>query len=180
MSQEEELDIKNLRTMADVWLVLNREYRASEDPVNESVNSLKHFAFSNSAKTVPEKFRELYLCYKQVRSDLVEVDQLEVLNHEPTLWSVIKKLPSQDCKNRFVEFRSTRKESHTHLEVLSEFLDQENGRQKDLASLLRTEGPGESKSNSSSGVTCHACGDKGHVKRDCKKFKSKTVNSTTS
>lgn len=105
MSQEEELDIKNLRTMADVWLVLNREYGASEDLVNESVNSLKHFAFSNSAKTVPEKFRELYLCYKQVRSDLVEVDQLEVLNHEPTLWSVIKKFPSQDSKNRFVEYR---------------------------------------------------------------------------
>ena len=135
--------------------------------MNESVNSLSHLAFSNSARTVPEKFRELYLCYKQVRSDLVEVDRLEVLNHEPTLWSVIKKLPSQDSKNRFVEYRSTRKESHTHLQVLDGYLEQENSRQRDLASLLKSDNGYEQKkeaNNSSAGGACHSCGQKGHYK----------------
>ena len=139
--------------------------------INEAVNSLTSFSFGNSSRTVPDKFRELYLQFKQVKSDLEEVKRLEVLNHEPTLWSVIKKLPSQDCKNRFVEYRSTRKETHTHLQVLTEFLEQENGWQKDLASLLRSETSGDSKSPG--GAACHICGEKGHLKKDCTKLKGK-------
>ena len=96
-----------------------------------------------------------------MKNDLVEVNRLEVLNHEPTLWSVIKKLPSQDCKNRFMEYRSTRKESHTHLEVLSGFLDVEYDRQKDLASLLKSDPgvPDQKQDNQVpiSGVFCHNC-----------------------
>ena len=93
---EMEPDIKNLHTMAEVWNVLNKEYGVSEELVNESVGSLANFSFTAGAKTIPDKFRELYLRYKQVKNNLVEVNRLEVLNHEPTLWSVIKKLPSQD------------------------------------------------------------------------------------
>ena len=88
---EMEPNIKNLHTIAEVWIVLNKEYGFSEELVNKSVGSLTNFSFTAGAKTIRDKFRELYLQYKQVKNDLVEV-----LNHEPTIWSVIKKLPSQD------------------------------------------------------------------------------------
>ena len=71
--------------MAEVWIVLNKEYGVSEELVNKSVGSLANFSFSAGAKTFSDKFQELYLQYKQVKNDLVEVNRLEVLNHKPTL-----------------------------------------------------------------------------------------------
>ena len=52
---------KNLHTMAEFWIVLNKEYGVSEELVNESVGSLANFSLSVGAKTIPDKFQELYL-----------------------------------------------------------------------------------------------------------------------
>ena len=115
-----------------------------------------------------------------MKNDLVEVDRLQVLNHEPALWSVIKKLPSQDCKNRFVEYCSTHKEGHNHLEVLNGFLELEYDQQKDLASLLKSDAglPDQKSDNPKSTIsgTCHTCGQRGHFRQDCPKRGSKTAN----
>ena len=70
-----EPDIKNLHTKAEVWDVLNREYGDSEELVNKSFGSLVNFAFTTAAKSIPDKYRELYLRYKQVKSNLVEVNR---------------------------------------------------------------------------------------------------------
>ena len=84
---------------------------------------------------------------------------------------MIKKLLSQDCKNRFMKYRSTCKESHTHLEVLSGFLDMEYDRQKDLASLLKSDaGMSDQKRDNQVAilsVICHNYGQKGHYQPNC-------------
>ena len=40
------------------------------------------------------KFAELYRSWSKVYADLVEVDKMSVLNHEPTLAKFAKRLPS--------------------------------------------------------------------------------------
>ena len=91
---EMEPDIKNLHTMADVWDVLNKEYGVSEELVNESVGSLVNFFFTAAAKTIPDKLKELYLRYKQVKNDLVDVNRLEVLNQDSTSNGIFSTRPS--------------------------------------------------------------------------------------
>ena len=71
-------------------------------------------------------------------------------------------------KNRFVKYCSTRKESHTHLEVLNGFLELKYYRQKDLASLLKSDAglPDQKRDNPMSKVSgvCHICGQRGHYR----------------
>ena len=69
----------------------------------ESVDSLTSFQFSNAAKTESEKFGELYLKWNEVFADLEEIGKTSVLNHEPTLFKVLKNFPSRTLQNCYID-----------------------------------------------------------------------------
>ena len=54
-----------------------------------------------------------------------EVGKLSVLDHEPTLWAVAKKLPSTDSQQQFVNYRSSRKGKESELKIMREFMKEE-------------------------------------------------------
>ena len=66
-------DIKNLRKITEVWMVLDDEYGQVMELTAELIKDLTSFQFSKEAKTEDAKFAELYRVWQQVLADLVEV-----------------------------------------------------------------------------------------------------------
>ena len=81
-------DIKNLKTMEEVWNVLTQEYGRPRELVTDCINGLTNFQFS--AKTEGEKFVELFRKWTEVIADLEEIGKVEALNHESIIESVVK------------------------------------------------------------------------------------------
>ena len=81
-------DLKNLRSMNEVWAVLDEEYGQVLDNVSSLVRRLLAFKLSKDAKTESLKFMELSRLWKEICADLRELDKLEALNHEPTISAV--------------------------------------------------------------------------------------------
>ena len=104
--KETQPDIKNLKSISEVWDVLSREYGRPDELVTECTSSLVNFQFT--AKSDRSKFVELYKKWTEVIADLEEIGELKVLNHVATVESVvsptIKKLPGTECKSRYANF----------------------------------------------------------------------------
>ena len=152
-------DIKNLKTMEEVWTVLSNEYGRPSELVSESIHSLTDFRFSS--KTEGEKFVELFRKWSEVVADLEEIGKVEALNHDVIIQSVVTKFPSPTCKSRYVDFKmSPANQDKSQLHLLREFMLAERNRQRDLMRLLDPEmGKG--------GVKCYGCGENGHLSKDC-------------
>ena len=95
-------DIKNMRTVVEVWEFLEQEYGQLLELTSELVDS---FQFSKDAKTEEAKFTELYRSWTMVYSDLEEVGKVSVLDHEPTLAKVAKSFPSHVSQTKYVDMR---------------------------------------------------------------------------
>ena len=114
--KEIEADLKNLRSMEEVWNFLVEEYGQPMDLCNDAVLSLTKFKFSGAAKTESQKFVELYRQWNEVYPDPKEINKLSVLEHEPTLWAVVKQLPSTTSRHEYVKLREEKKSSMTRVE----------------------------------------------------------------
>ena len=173
-------DIKNLPTMTKVWDTLNEEYGQVMDICNEAVHTLTTFKFPSQSKTESLQFRDLYRKWQEVVADLEEVGRLSVLDHEPTIWSVAKRLPSAQSRVKFVEYRSARKGILSELEIMTGFMQEERQRQKALENIEQDRpGPQSSSQSTSINKKCFKCGEDGHMAFQCKKKSSQSDRSSS-
>ena len=162
-------DIKNLKTMEEVWNVLTQEYGRPRELVTDCINGLTNFQFS--AKTEGEKFVELFRKWTEVIADLEEIGQVEALNHASVIESVVKKFPGSDCKSRYAKFMiSCANAEKSDLQIMKEFMLDERGLQRELMKFVEAE-------KGKGGVKCYGCQESGHMSKDCPKNKSKTSRS---
>ena len=192
---EVEPDIKNLTTMAGVWSVLDARYGKVMELTKELISGLQCFAFSRQATNDSAKFLELHNEFVKVYNDLEQIDRLSVLNHEPTLCTLAKQLPSDDSKMRYTKLRLRRLEENdeavarviegaepvgvlSNLDIMNEFMRKEREIQVNYGQLLRTEDSavkstdgrrtGEGVAGRGGGAErCHVCDMPGHKARDC-------------
>merc|ERR1711872_491513 len=88
--------------MEEIWKLLDNEYGKPSELSSERVIYLHTFQYSKTANTEAAKFKELHRCWSTVYSNLANVDQLEILNHAPTLKTFIGKLPSKASLDRYI------------------------------------------------------------------------------
>ena len=88
--------------MEEIWQFLDNEYGKNSKLSSERVAYLHNFQCSKNATTEAAKFKELHRCWSTVYSDLANMDQLEILNHAPTLKTFISKLPSKASLDRYI------------------------------------------------------------------------------
>ena len=105
---EVEPDIKNLTTMKEVWGILDARYGKAMELTQELISGLQCFRFSKQAVNNSAKFLELYREFVKVYNDLQQIDSLSVLDHDPTLCTLAKQLPSDDSKMRYAQLRILR------------------------------------------------------------------------
>ena len=88
-------DIEKLESMEEIWEFLDEEYGKPSELSTERIDYLHNFQCSRTATTEAAKFKELYRCWSDVHSDLTKVNQLDALNHIPTLKTFLTKLPNR-------------------------------------------------------------------------------------
>ena len=172
-----EPDIKNLKTMDQVWTFLDDEFGQPMEISSELVDSLTNFKFSSGAKTEGQKFVELRRKWNEVYADLEEIDRVGVLDHEPTLNKICQRLPSQASQTKYVEWKIEWSEQRfTELEIMSKFMVKEGQRQRALQRMGTKVGGSESSARESSAREstarerewmCYRCGGKGHKQDTC-------------
>merc|ERR1711895_327100 len=127
---------------------------------------LHNFQCSRSATTEASKFKELHRCWSVVYSDLDNVGQLEILNHEPTLKTFISKLPSKACLDRYITMKEDLKpKKESALYILAAFMTKERQTQKQHEEFAGT-GKGASR-DSDAKVRCQGCNQVGHRLAQC-------------
>ena len=97
-----EPDLKNLKTMEEIWMHLEDEYGDVVELVTKLVNGLVRFQFPKDAKTEGQKFIKLHKNWNQVVTDLDEVKKLNCLDNELTISTIARKLPSQTSREEYV------------------------------------------------------------------------------
>ena len=164
-------DIKNMRTVVEVWEFLEQEYGQLLELTSELVDSLTNFQFSKEAKTEEAKFTELYRSWTTVYGDLEEVGKVSVLDHEPTLARVAKRLPSHVSRTKYVDMRMEElPKEKSELEIITNFLTQERKRQKALGRLEEQQLPAKTEDRQppdKGGRGCFGCGKEGHRVYQC-------------
>ena len=119
-------DLKNLRTMNEVWATLDEEFGQLMDNVSGLVRRLMAFKYSKEARGKTNKFMELSRLWNEVCADLRELCKLEALNHKPTIAAVGSMLPSSAAKDRYIELRMRMlDQEYDELEIMSEFMQVE-------------------------------------------------------
>ena len=92
---------------------------------------LHNFQYSKNATTEAAKFKELHRCWSTVYSDLANVDQLEILNHAPTLKTFIGKLPSKANLDRYITMaKELKPKKKSDLDIIAAFMTDERQTQK--------------------------------------------------
>ena len=116
-------DIERMKTMEEIWKHLDDEYGKPSELSSERVTFLQTFQCSKTASTEAAKFKELHRCWSTVYSDLAKVDQLEALNHAPTLKTFLSKLPSRASTTRYIAMATElRLQKKSDLEVIEAFM----------------------------------------------------------
>ena len=176
---EVEPDLKNLKSMKDVWEFLDRKYGRTMELASELISGLHNFKFSSKARTESAKFAELDREWTKVYYDLEEVGKLDALDHEPTLNGLAHKLPSIEAKKAYGNLRikmvgecekSTPPTEVSELEVMKQFMKAERQRQEVYAGLLDEEVVVDTRrqgGRSSSSSPCIRCGRTGHTDAEC-------------
>ena len=88
-------DIEKLESMEEIWEFLDEEYGKPSELSTERIDYLHNFQCLRTATTEAAKFKELYRCWSNVHSDLTKVNQLDTLDHVPTLKTFLA-LPLED------------------------------------------------------------------------------------
>ena len=118
--------IERMRTMEEIWEFLDDEYWKPHELSIEGVEYLHAYQHSETAITEATKFKELYLCWSTIYSDLVKVNQLDVLNHWPMLKTFLRKLPSEASVMRYIAMESElRLKKKSKLEIVATFMTAE-------------------------------------------------------
>ena len=147
--------------MEEIWKFLDDEYRKNSELSSEHVAYLHTFKYSKNATTEAYKFKELHRCWSTIYSDLANVDQLEILNHAPTLKTFLGKLPSKASGDRYIAMASElRLKKETELNIIAAFMKAERQHQKQQEELFGST-KGASK-ESDAKVRCHGCNQAGH------------------
>merc|ERR1711872_1038456 len=125
------------------------------------------------------KFKELYRCWSTVYSDLAKVNQLDALNHVPTLKTFLGKLPSKASGLRYIAMASElRIKKKSELEIIATFMTAERQMQKQQEELF-----GSVKEASKESVAkdrCHSCKQAGHKAAQCLRKMSHSTKTTHS
>ena len=188
---EVEPEIKNLSTMTAVWEVLDDRYGMVMELTKELISGLQCFTFSKQATNNSLKFLEMHNEWVKVYNDLEQVNKLSVLDHEPTLCTLAKQLPSEDSKMRYTQLRLLRAEDNKRaearaadgadpvgilspLDIMNEFMRSERKLQVSYEQLLNLEEVtkakkvvGRRESEPKSPDACGDCGRRGHEISDC-------------
>ena len=163
-----EPDLKNLKSMQEVWAFLDQEYGQIMEVTSEMVDSLAAFTFSAAAKTDGMKFVELFRKWQ----DLRDIGELNVLNHAPMLAKVGQRFPSTATRQNYVKLRrELLKQKKTELEIMIQFMLEEWELYKEMD---RLEVPKSLMGGSSR--TCYRCNKSGHMQRFCPKSSRSTAN----
>ena len=70
----------------------------------ERISYLQKFTYSKDAKTVGQKFKEMYECFNEAYNDLHKIGCIEQLNHAVSFKMFMQKLPSEDSAVKYVKF----------------------------------------------------------------------------
>ncbi|WP_416879611.1 hypothetical protein, partial [Litorimonas sp.] len=89
-----EPEVKNMKTVGEIWGFLDEEYGKPMEAVAEIVHELEQHRPSKNAHSEPDQFMEFSRAWRKAESDLTEIGKLAVLDHEPTIIKMIQKLPS--------------------------------------------------------------------------------------
>ena len=181
---EVEPDLKNLKSLPEVWDFLDRKYGNTMELSSELINGLHNFQYSAKAKTESAKFAELDREWTKVYCDLEEVGKLESLDHEPTLTGLSRKLPTTEAKKAYCDLRikmmeecekATPPTKVSELEVMKQFMKAERRRQEMYSGVLNDAGvapkPRERTPGGQSGgkeSACFKCGKLGHKQAECR------------
>ena len=176
-----EPDIKNLSNMSEIWKVLDLEYGQVKDVVAALVKQLNRFQYSKAARSDSAKFQELYNEWNRVVQDLREYGKEEVLNSEPILDNIARKLPAKIAKEYVLACQKGETENLNDYEIMSKFMASERETQKRIA-RLETDAEKEYKENKDNRENqkvdekakeakekgnCMNCYKPGHFIRDC-------------
>ena len=123
MPKEIKPDIEQMKTMEDIWKRLNDKYGKPSELSSERVTFLQTFQYSKAANMEATKFKELHRCWSTVYSDLAKVNQLEALNHAPTIKAFLGKLPSRASTTRYIAMATElRLQNKSELEIIKAFM----------------------------------------------------------
>ena len=123
--------------MEEIWELLDDEYGKPSELSTKRVAYLHNYRYSKTATTEAAKFKELYRCWSTVYSDLAKVNQLDALNHAPTLKTFLGKLPSKASGQRYIAMASElRIKKKSELEIIATFMTAERQTQKQLEELF--------------------------------------------
>ena len=182
---EVEPDVKNLTTMAAVWEVLDARYGMVMELTKELISGLQCLTFSKQATNNSLKFLEMHNEWVKVYNDLEQVGKLSVPDHEPTLCTLAKQLPSEDSKMRYTQLRLLRMADNDRavaraaegeepvgvlspLDIMNEFMRSERKIQVSYEQLLSPEEVVKAKKVvDRKEDVCFTCGEQGHVARKC-------------
>ena len=189
---EVEPDIKNLTTMKEVWGILDARYGKAMELTQELISGLQCFRFSKQAVNNSAKFLELYREFVKVYNDLQQIDSLSVLDHDPTLCTLAKQLPSDDSKMRYAQLRILRLAENdrareaaaasgnapvgvvSNLDIINEFMRKEREIQvcyEQLLSKSDNKAKPEDRIADRGGkreLRCSKCDKPGHREKDCR------------
>ena len=94
------------------------------------------------------------------------MDQLQILDHAPTLKTFIGKLPSKACLDRYIaEEKELEPQNKSDLEVLTAFMKEERQTQKKQEGF--TDSIKGVSRDSDPKVRCHGCNQAGHRFSQC-------------
>ena len=96
--------------MDEVWKILDARYGQPDIVSAKLINKLVDLKFTAGAKHDCQKFIELYTAYIKARNDLKEIDKLDCLKHDPTIDTVVRKLPGQELKVRWSFWKAKKAE----------------------------------------------------------------------
>ena len=188
---EVEPDLKNLTSMKEVWAILDSRYGKAMELTQELISGLQCFTFSKQATNSSSKFMELYREFVKVYNDLQQIGSLSVLDHDPTLCTLAKQLPSDDSKMRYAQLRILRLAENdrarevaaasgnapvgvvSNLDIINEFMRKEREIQvcyEQLLSKSDNKAKPEDKIADRGGkweLRCFKCDKPGHRERDC-------------
>jgi hypothetical protein len=161
--EEIEPDIKNLKNMTDIWLVLDQEYGEVMQCSSELVDCLIYFSYSATAKTNGQKFTELFRAWQTVVEDLKEIGSEDALNHEPTLARISGRFPSDAIRQNYVKLRiKLKNQGRSELQIMKQFMQEEREISKAME-RLGTQG----RAMFNIDRRCHNCDKTGHLRSLC-------------
>ena len=139
--KEIEPEIKNALTMEEVWKILDARYGQPDIVSDKLIKELVDLKFTASAKHDCQKFIELYTAYIKARNDLKEIEKLDCLKHDPTIATVVRKLPGQELKVRWSFWKAKKAEQVARdgvYEVWDQFMEKEIAAARIFRSTLET------------------------------------------